>query len=114
MRYLSNNPWWTVYGGIGDERTLSAKVSPFNISVEVLGKPVIVPMLFYLMLFYLTMAARLSILLAAATTLIPNFLTVAIVIAGNVNKIVASIAPAFILDYSSMMNSSCPAVDGLS
>ena len=109
MRYLSNNPWWTVYGGIGDERTLSAKVSPFNISVEVLGKPVIVPML-----FYLTMAARLSILLVAATTLIPNFLTVAIVIAGNVNKIVASIAPAFILDYSSMMNSSCPAVDGLS
>jgi hypothetical protein len=61
---LSNNPWWTVYGGIGDEHTFSAKVSPFNISVEVLGKPVIVPML-----FYLTMAARLSILLAAATTL---------------------------------------------
>jgi hypothetical protein len=61
---LSNNPWWTIYGGIGDERTFSAEVSPFNISVEVLGKPVIVPML-----FYLTMAARLSILLAAATTL---------------------------------------------
>jgi hypothetical protein len=61
---LSNNPWWTVYGGIGDERTFSAEVSPFNVSVEVLGKPVIVPML-----FYLTMAARLSILLAAATTL---------------------------------------------
>jgi len=37
---------------------------PFNISVEVLGKPVIVPII----LFYLTMAARLSILLAAATT----------------------------------------------
>jgi len=35
---LSNNPWWTVYGGIGDERTFSAEVSPFNISVEVLGK----------------------------------------------------------------------------
>jgi hypothetical protein len=64
---LSNNPWWTIYGaygGIGNERTFSAEVSPFNISVEVLGKPVIVPML-----FYLTMAARLSILLAAATTL---------------------------------------------
>jgi len=61
---LSNNPWWTVYGGIGDERTFSAEVSPFNISVEVLGKPATVPIL-----FYLNMAARLSILLAAATTL---------------------------------------------
>ena len=66
---LSNNPWWTVYGGVGDERTFSAEVSPFNISVEVLGKPVIVPML-----FYLTMAARLSILLAAATTLLGSLL----------------------------------------
>jgi hypothetical protein len=61
---LSNNPWWTVYGGVGDERTFSAEVSPFNISVEVLGKPATVPIL-----FYLNMAARLSILLAAATTL---------------------------------------------
>jgi hypothetical protein len=66
---LSNNPWWTVYGGIGDERTFSAEVSPFNISVEVLGKPVLVPIL-----FYLTMAARLSILLAAATTLLGSLL----------------------------------------
>ena len=66
---LSNNPWWTVYGGVGDEHTFSAEVSPFNISVEVLGKPVIVPML-----FYLTMAARLSILLAAATTLLGSLL----------------------------------------
>jgi hypothetical protein len=61
---LSNNPWWTVYGGVGDERIFSAEVSPFSTSVEVLGKPVIVPML-----FYLTMAARLSVLLASATTL---------------------------------------------
>jgi hypothetical protein len=66
---LSNNPWWTIYGGVGDERTFSAEVSPFSISVEVLGKPVIVPML-----FYLTMAARLSILLAAATTLLSSLL----------------------------------------
>jgi hypothetical protein len=42
-----------------------------------------------------------------------NFLTVPIVIAGNVNKIVASIAPASILDYSSMLISSYPAVDSL-
>jgi hypothetical protein len=66
---LSNNPWWTIYGGVGDERTFSAEVSPFSISVEVLGKPVIVPML-----FYLTMAARLSILLAAVTTLLGSLL----------------------------------------
>jgi hypothetical protein len=66
---LSDNPWWTVYGGIGDERTFSVEVSPFNISVEVLGKPVIVPIL-----FYLTMAARLSILLAAATTLLGSLM----------------------------------------
>ena len=66
---LSNNPWWTVYGGIGNERAFSAEFSPFSISVEVLGKPVIVPML-----FYLTMAARLSILLAAATTLVGSLL----------------------------------------
>jgi hypothetical protein len=42
-----------------------------------------------------------------------NFLTVPIVIAGNVNKIVASIAQASILDYSSMLISSYPAVDSL-
>jgi hypothetical protein len=66
---LSNNPWRTAYGGIGGERTFSAEVSPFNVSMEVLEKPVIVPML-----FYLTMAARLNILLAAATTLLGSLL----------------------------------------
>lgn len=66
---LSERPWWTVYGGIGDERTFSAEVSPFSVAVEVLGKPVTVPML-----FYLNLAARLSILLAAATTLLGSLL----------------------------------------
>jgi hypothetical protein len=42
-----------------------------------------------------------------------NFLTVPILIAGNVYKIVASITPTFILDFHSMLISSCPAVDGL-
>jgi hypothetical protein len=58
-----------VYGGIGDERTFSAEVSPFSVVVEVLGKPVTVPML-----FYLNLAARLSVLLAAATTLLGSLL----------------------------------------
>jgi len=66
---LSDRPWWTVYGGIGDERTFSADVSPFVVTVEVLGKPVTVPML-----FYLNLAARLSVLLAAATTLLGSLL----------------------------------------
>jgi len=42
-----------------------------------------------------------------------NFLTVPILIAGNVYKIVTSITPTFILDFHSMLISSCPAVDGL-
>jgi hypothetical protein len=59
---LSNSPWWTMAGGMGDEFTFSAEVSPFIIAVEVLGKPVTVPIL-----PYLNLAARLSISLAAVT-----------------------------------------------
>jgi hypothetical protein len=59
---VSNNPWWVAYGGLGGEHTFSAEVSPFNIAVQVLGKPVTVPIL-----PYLNLAARLSILLAAVT-----------------------------------------------
>jgi hypothetical protein len=59
---LSNNPWWVAYGGRDGEHTFSAEVSPFNIAVQVLGKPVTVPIL-----PYLNLAARLSILLAAVT-----------------------------------------------
>ncbi len=66
---LSNNPWWTVAGGVEGERTFWAEVSPFNISVEVLGKPVKVPIL-----PYLNLAARLSILSAASTILLGSLL----------------------------------------
>jgi hypothetical protein len=59
---LSNNPWWVAYGGLDGEYTFSAEVSPFNIAVQVLGKPVTVPIL-----PYLNLAARLSISLAAVT-----------------------------------------------
>jgi hypothetical protein len=31
---LSNSPWWTMAGGMGDEFTFSAEVSPFNIAVK--------------------------------------------------------------------------------
>ena len=66
---LSNKPWWTMTGGMEGERTFSAEVSPFNIAVEILGKPATVPIL-----PYLNLAARLSILLAAATILIGSLL----------------------------------------
>jgi hypothetical protein len=56
-------------GGMGDEFTFSAEVSPFNIAVQVLGKPVTVPIL-----PYLNLAARLSILLAAVTIFVGSLL----------------------------------------
>jgi hypothetical protein len=66
---LSNSPWWTMAGGMGDGFTFSAEVSPFNIAVQVLGKPVTVPIL-----PYLNLAARLSILLAAVTIFVGSLL----------------------------------------
>jgi hypothetical protein len=54
-----------------------------------------------------------NIIRAGGEEVIPIFLPVPIMIAGNVNKIVASIAPASVLDYSSMLISSYPAVDSL-
>lgn len=66
---LSNKPWWTMTGGTVGEQTFLAEVSPFNIVVEILGKPVEVPIL-----PYLNLAARLSILLAAAMIFIGSLL----------------------------------------
>lgn len=65
----SNKPWWTLTGGQEGMQTFSAEVSPFNVAVEVLGKPVTVPIL-----PYLTLAARLSVILAAATILAGSLL----------------------------------------
>jgi len=52
-----------------------------------------------------------NIIKAGGEEVIPIFLPVPIVIAGNVNKIVTSIAPASILDYRSILI--YPTVDGL-
>jgi hypothetical protein len=66
---LSNKPWWTMSGGAVGGQSFLAEVSPFSIVVEILGKPVEVPIL-----PYLTLAARLTILLAAASILIASSL----------------------------------------
>ena len=66
---LSNKPWWTITGGTVGEQSFLAEVSPFNIVVEILGKPVEVPIL-----PYLNLAARLTILLAAVTIIIGSLL----------------------------------------
>jgi len=65
----SNKPWWIMTGGLGGKATFSAEISPFSIAIEILGKPVIVPIL-----PYLNLAARLSILLAAITMFIGSLL----------------------------------------
>jgi len=66
---LSNRPWWTLTGGLGDQPTFSAKVSPFAVVVEILGRPVTVPII-----PYITLAARLSMLLAASAMLAGSLL----------------------------------------
>jgi hypothetical protein len=65
---FSERPWWVVYGGMGDERTFSGGLAVQR-SGGSAGKAVTVPML-----SYLNLAARLSILLAAATTLLGSLL----------------------------------------
>lgn len=66
---LSNKAWWIVRGGIGDEYIFMVEASPFNIVVEVLGRPVTVPIIPYLCL-----AARLCILLAATAIFVGSLL----------------------------------------
>lgn len=61
---LSNKPWWIMTGGSAEACTFSASISPFIFAVEVLGKPLTIPII-----PYLNLAAKLSMLLAAATTL---------------------------------------------
>jgi hypothetical protein len=68
---LSEKPWWKMTGGLEGEgeQTFSAEVSPYNIALKILGKPVTVPIL-----PYVNLAARLSILLAAATMLLGSLM----------------------------------------
>ncbi|MBO3810289.1 MAG: hypothetical protein FGF50_11955 [Candidatus Brockarchaeota archaeon] len=65
----SDKPWWRMSGGLGEQRTFSANVSPFAVAVEILGKPVTVPII-----PYLTLAARLSIILTATAMLVGSLL----------------------------------------
>ncbi|MBC7130237.1 hypothetical protein H5T51_03310 [Candidatus Bathyarchaeota archaeon] len=65
----SDKPWWTLIGGFQNIQTFSAEVSPFNVVVEILSKPVTVPII-----PYLTLAARLSVILAATFLLIGSLL----------------------------------------
>ena len=62
---LSNNPWWTLRGGLGGENTLLVEVSPFVYRLEILQKPVSIPAI-----PYLNLAAKLTFILAAITTFI--------------------------------------------
>ncbi len=66
---LSGKPWWILVGGSSGERTFEVLVSPFSYHVELLDRPLTVPIIPYLLL-----SAKLSILLAATTTLIGSIL----------------------------------------
>lgn len=66
---LSNQPWWTLAGGLGEEHSFSARISPFTFEAQILGKPLVLPIMPYLIL-----AAKLTALLAAATMIIGSFL----------------------------------------
>jgi len=66
---LSNRPWWTLVGGSGEEYTFAVTLSPFMFAAEILGKPMTISII-----PYLNLAARLSMLLAAATTLAGSML----------------------------------------
>ncbi len=45
---LSDRPWWVLIGGTVEEPTFLAEVSPFRVSVIILGKPVVIQILPYL------------------------------------------------------------------
>lgn len=66
---LSSRPWWTLVGGSSSERAFHVEFSPFAFDAEALGKPLTIPVI-----PYLNLAARLSMLLAAFTTLAGSLL----------------------------------------
>lgn len=66
---LSNKPWWTITGGLNGEHSFSAEISPFTFEAQILGKPLTLPIMPYLIL-----ASKLTMLLAAATILTGSFL----------------------------------------
>ena len=66
---FSNKPWWILIGGSLEEHTYLVEVSPFIFHVEILERPMTIPII-----PYLNLAAKLSILLAAITTFIGSLL----------------------------------------
>ncbi|MDI9619953.1 MAG: hypothetical protein QFX33_03990 [Candidatus Nezhaarchaeota archaeon] len=66
---LSGGPWWIVVGGAAGFPAFSVALSPFTCSIDVLGRPLTIPIVPYLLL-----AAKLSVLLAAASTLAGSLL----------------------------------------
>ncbi len=56
---LSRDAWWSLVGGI-EEETFSVFISPFHISISILGKPVAIPII-----PYLNLSAQLVMLLTA-------------------------------------------------
>jgi len=66
---LSDKPWWILTGGSSGERAILIELSPFTFTMEVLGRPLTIPVV-----FYVNLAAKLSILLAIATTALGSIL----------------------------------------
>lgn len=66
---LSGRPWWAIVGGAVEEPTFAAEVSPFRVSILILGKPVEVAIL-----PYLNLAATLTFLLASARVIAGSLL----------------------------------------
>lgn len=66
---LSDKPWWILTGGSSGERTILVELSPFTFTMEVLGRPLTIPIA-----FYVNLAAKLSILLAIVTTILGSIL----------------------------------------
>lgn len=58
---LSEEPWWVLTGG----EAFFAHISPFSISINILGRPLLIPII-----PYLTLSARLSTMYAAITMLL--------------------------------------------
>jgi hypothetical protein len=66
---FSNQPWWTLAGGMDQEQSFSAKISPFTFEAQILNKPLTIPIT-----PYLNLAAKLTMLLTAATIFIGSLL----------------------------------------
>lgn len=62
---FSNNPWWILTGGQGGENIILVEISPFTFHMEILRRPVVIPII-----PYLNLIAKLTLTLAAIMMLI--------------------------------------------